>query len=315
MSEYEYDLLVIGSGPAGQRAAIQAAKLDRRVAVVERKESVGGVSVNVGTIPSKTLREAVIYLSGYRERGLYGESYMVKKDIKLQDLLLRTNHVIRNEIDVTLSQLMRNRVELLTAEASFMAPHTVHLNYPNGRGQREITADKVVIATGTSSTRDENVSIAGKRVFTSDEILDLDELPRTLAVVGAGVIGCEYASIFATLGVRVTLIDKYPRLLNFVDSEIVDALVYHLRRNRVIFRLAEEVTQIEPTNAFRPRYPISTPWATWSAFPVWRPLPWSRAAWRPATPLTLKPIFCRSSFPMGFTPFLKFPPSAATKRT
>ncbi|MCI0895657.1 MAG: Si-specific NAD(P)(+) transhydrogenase [Chloroflexi bacterium] len=246
MSEYEYDLLVIGSGPAGQRAAIQAAKLDRRVAVVERNESVGGVSVNVGTIPSKTLREAVIYLSGYRERGLYGESYMVKKDIKLQDLLLRTNHVIRNEIDVTLSQLMRNRVELLTAEASFTAPHTIHLNYPNGRGQREVTADKIVIATGTSSTRDENVSIAGKRVFTSDDILDLDELPRTLAVVGAGVIGCEYASIFATLGVRVTLIDKYPRLLTFVDSEIVDALVYHLRRNRVIFRLGEQVTQIEP---------------------------------------------------------------------
>ena len=190
MSEYEYDLLVIGSGPAGQRAAIQAAKLDRRVAMVERNESVGGVAVNLGTIPSKTLREAVIYLSGYRERGLYGESYMVKHNIKLQDLLLRTNHVIRNEIDVTLSQLMRNRIELLTAEASFTAPHTIHLDYPNGGGQREVTADKIVIATGTSSTRDENVSIAGKLVFTSDDILDLDELPRSLAVVGAGVNDC-----------------------------------------------------------------------------------------------------------------------------
>lgn len=246
MTEYDYDMLVIGSGPAGQRAAIQAAKLNKRVVLVERKSVVGGVSVNIGTIPSKTIREAVLYLSGYRERGLYGESYMVKQDIRVQDLFLRTDHVMRNEVDVTMSQLMRNRVELLSAEASFVDPHTLYLTYVDGKGHREVTADKIIIATGTSSTRTENYAIDGKRTFTSDDILNLDRLPRTLSVVGAGVIGCEYACIFATLGVRVTLIDKYPRMLTFVDSEIVETLIYHMRRSRVIFRLGEEVSGIEP---------------------------------------------------------------------
>lgn len=257
MDAYDYDMVVIGSGPAGQRAAIQAAKLDKRVAIVERKEVVGGVSVNLGTIPSKTLRESVLYLSGYRERGFYGEAYVVKQDIKLQDLLVRTDTVTRHEIDVTLNQLMRNRVELLTAEASFVDPHTLHLSYLNGRGHRDITAGTIVIATGTSSTRTENHPIDGNRVFTSDDILNLDRLPRTLSVVGAGVIGCEYASIFSTLGVRVTLIDKYPRMLTFVDSEIVETLIYHLRRNRVILRLGEEVSKIEPIDDERgPRVKI-----------------------------------------------------------
>lgn len=257
MDAYDYDMVVIGSGPAGQRAAIQAAKLEKRVAIVERKEVVGGVSVNLGTIPSKTLRESVLYLSGYRERGFYGDAYVVKHDIRLQDLLVRTDHVTRHEIDVTLNQLMRNRVELLTAEASFVDPHTLHLSNLDGRGHREITANIIVIATGTASTRTENYPIDGNLVFTSDDILNLDRLPRTLSVVGAGVIGCEYASIFSTLGVRVTLIDKYPRMLTFVDSEIVETLIYHLRRNRVILRLGEEVSEIEPMDDERgPRVKI-----------------------------------------------------------
>ena len=242
---YDYDLLVIGSGPAGKRAAIQGAKLDKRVAVVERTTVLGGVSVNLGTIPSKTLREAVLDLSGYRSREFYGASYTVKEHITMQDLLVRTNKVIQHEIDVTRHQLMRNGVELIAANASFCGPKTVRLEYMDGSTARTVRAERIVIASGTDTTRDPHIPFDGKLVFTSDDVLNLDRLPRTLAVVGAGVIGCEYASIFAALGVRVTLIDQRHRLLPFVDEEIVDMLCYHLRENRVTLRLGESVRNIE----------------------------------------------------------------------
>ncbi len=245
MPAYDYDLFVIGSGPAGQRAAIQAAKLDKRVAIAEKKSVVGGVCINTGTIPSKTLREAVLYLSGYRERDLYGASYMVKQKITLADLLYRTDHVIQHELDVTRHQLLRNNIEIFAAEAAFSDEHTLMLTLLDGGGRREVTAEHIVLATGTSATRDEHIPIDGHSIFISDEILSLDAIPRTLAVVGAGVIGCEYACIFAALGVRVTLIDKRERLLSFIDSEIVDTLVYQLRQNRVTLRLGEEVSVIE----------------------------------------------------------------------
>src|SRR5512145_1114690 len=154
MPDFDYDLLVIGSGPAGQRAAIQGAKLDKRVAIVERKAVVGGVCINTGTIPSKTLREAVLHLSGYREKGLYGASYTVKQNITMDDLLFRTDHVIRHEIDVTRHQLMRNRVELLVGEAAFVDPHTLRVYFVDGSGTRDVTAAKIVIASGTNATRD-----------------------------------------------------------------------------------------------------------------------------------------------------------------
>jgi NAD(P) transhydrogenase len=246
MPEYDYDMLVIGSGPAGQRAAIQAAKLDKRVAVVERRAVIGGVCTNTGTIPSKTLREAVLHLSGFRERGFYGAAYTVKQNITVSDLMFRTDQVIRHEIDVTRSQLQRNRVEVLEAAASFVDPHTVRLTYLDGRGYRDVSSQFVVLAVGTTATEDPHIPFDGRRIFVSDDILKLDELPRTLTVVGAGVIGCEYASIFATLGVRVTLIDQRNRLLPFVDEEIIDALAYHLRENRVTLRLGETVSHIEP---------------------------------------------------------------------
>jgi NAD(P) transhydrogenase len=246
MPEYDYDLLVIGSGPAGQRAAIQAAKLDKRVAIVERKAVVGGVCINTGTIPSKTLREAVLYFSGYRLKEIYGESYAVKQNITMTDLLFRTDYVIRHEIDVIRHQLARNRVEILNAEASFVDPHTVRLKYLDSQGYRDARAAKIIIAVGSVATREPHIPFDGRRILTSDEIVGMDRLPRTLAVVGAGVIGLEYASIFAALGVRVTLIDKRPRLLPFVDAEIMDTLAYHLRENRVTLRLEEEVSGIEP---------------------------------------------------------------------
>lgn len=245
MKEFQFDLLVIGSGPAGQRAAIQAAKLDKRVALIEKKTVVGGACINTGTIPSKTLREAVVYLSGYRERSLYGATYSVKQNITMKDLLLRAQNVIRHEIDVTRHQLLCNRVELIEGIASFINPFTLRLEYADGNGHALVSAKKVVIATGTEATRDSHIPFDGQRIFISDDILDLENLPRSLSVIGAGVIGCEYASIFAALGVRVTLIDKRNSLLPFVDSEIGEALAYNLRENRVTLRVGEEVSAIE----------------------------------------------------------------------
>ena len=245
MANFDYDLVVIGSGPAGQRAAIQAAKLEKNVAVVEKKAVVGGVCINTGTIPSKTLREAVLYLSGYRERNIYGASYTVKQHITMTDLLLRTDHVIRHEIDVTRHQLIRNDVELLSANASFEDAHTLRLEDGSGHGHRLITAAAIIVATGTTATMDAHLPFDGKTVFTSDDILTLDRLPKTLAVIGAGVIGCEYACMFAALGVRVTLVDKRTELLGFVDDELADTLAYHLRENRATLRLGEEVKSME----------------------------------------------------------------------
>jgi len=245
MSSYDYDLVVIGSGPAGQRAAIQAAKLEKKVALVEKKAVVGGVCINTGTIPSKTLREAVLYLSGYRERNIYGASYTVKQNITMQDLLFRTDYVIRHEIDVTRHQLLRNGVDVISGTASFTEPHTLRLEMPDGHSTQHITADKVVLAVGTVATKDEHIPFDGRVIFTSDDILQQDRLPKNLAVIGAGVVGCEYASMFAALGMRVTVIDKRPELLSFVDREIGDTLAYHLRENRVTLRLGEEVGGLE----------------------------------------------------------------------
>src|SRR5262249_51661059 len=219
MAHYDFDMLVIGSGPSGQPAAGQSANLHKCVAIVERKAVVGGACVNSGTIPSKTMREAALHLSGYRYRSLYGQSYTVKQNITIADLLFRTGHVVNNEIEVMRHQLMRNDVELIVAEASFLDPHTVRLAAVDGRGHRDVTAESVLLATGTHAAFDEHIPFDGQRIFTSDDILNLARLPRSLTVVGAGVIGCEFACIFATLGVRVTLVDKRERLLPFVDRE------------------------------------------------------------------------------------------------
>ena len=245
MPEFDYDLLVIGSGPAGQRAAIQAAKLDKRVAMIEKKTVIGGVCINTGTIPSKTLREAVLYLSGYRERGFYGSSYSVKQHITMEDLLIRTEQVIRHEVDVTRHQLRRNRIEVIAGAAKFSGPNSLSIEEADGHAHRELTAANIVIATGTEATRDEHIPFDGQFILTSDDILRLAKLPRTIVVVGGGVIGCEYATIFSALGPRVSLIDKRSRVLPFVDSEITDALTYQMRENRVTMRMGEEVAAIE----------------------------------------------------------------------
>jgi len=250
-SARHFDMLVIGSGPGGQRAAIQAAKLGKRVAVVERKRDVGGVCIATGTIPSKTFRETILHLSGFRERGVYGASYMVKPDIAMADLVYRVDRVIRHEIDVIRHQLLRNKVVLITASAEFVDPHKVRLTYPDGSGSRDVSAASIVIATGTSSALNPKIPFDGHHVFTSDDMLSLKDLPRRLAVIGGGVIGCEYATMFAALGVRVTLIDARNRLLPFVDGEVVHSLVYQMMQARVTLRLGEAVKEIQLDHSLR----------------------------------------------------------------
>ncbi|MCI0338370.1 MAG: Si-specific NAD(P)(+) transhydrogenase [Acidobacteria bacterium] len=239
----KYDLIVIGSGPAGQRAAIQGAKLGKRVAVVEKREVVGGACVNTGTIPSKTMREAVMHLSGYQYHNIYGMNYRVKEKISMADLCFRVQHVIKTEIDVMQAQLSRNNVDLLIGTASFTDPHHIHLE--NSRGQAVYEADFVIVGTGTRPAVSPLVPLNDRTIISSDHVLDLPEVPKTLIVVGGGVIGVEYASMFAALGVRVILIEKRPRLLEFADSEMIEALCYHLRDSRVTLRLGEEVASVE----------------------------------------------------------------------
>ena len=242
----DFDLLVLGSGPGGQRAAIAAAKLGRRVAVVDRRTMIGGVCINTGTIPSKTMREAVLYLTGLNQRELYGQSYRVKDEITVADLSLRTRHVVGREVDVVRSQLARNRVTVLPGTGRFVDPHTVAIA-GGGDGGREhvVTADKIVIATGTRPARPDTVEFDDRTVIDSDGIINLDRIPETMVVVGAGVIGIEYASMFAALGTKVTVVERRERMLEFVDLEIVEALKYHLRDLAVTFRFRETVASVE----------------------------------------------------------------------
>jgi NAD(P) transhydrogenase len=244
---YDYDMVVIGTGPGGQKAAVQAAKLHKRVAIVERRAEVGGVCINTGTIPSKTLREAVLYLSGYRERGFYGAAYSVKTAITPADLLSRCQAVMNQETDVIKLQMMRNGVDVMLASASFTDEHTVHLHYIDGRGERDVTAESIVIAVGTTPRPPPGISLDDNRVLDSDGILRVARIPRTCAIIGAGVIGCEYASVFSVLGVRVTLVDGREHMLPFVDREIAHALEYRLRGERVSLRLGEDITHVEQT--------------------------------------------------------------------
>jgi NAD(P) transhydrogenase len=241
---YDFDVLVIGSGPGGQKAAIAAAKLERRVALVERRDMIGGVCLNTGTIPSKTLREAVLYLTGIDQREMYGQNYRLKDEITIADLAARTSHVVGKEMDVVRNQLTRNRVAILTGTASFTDPHTMEVDDGGGR-LRRVTADKIVIATGTRPARPPSVEFDDRTVIDSDGIVHLEKVPRSLVVAGAGVIGIEYASMFAALGTKVTVIEQRDRMLEFCDIEVVEALKYHLRDLAVTFRFGETVESVE----------------------------------------------------------------------
>ncbi len=241
-----FDVIVLGSGPAGQRAAIQAAKFGKHVAVVEKAQCVGGACINTGTIPSKTMREAVLHLSGYGYQNVYGANYRVKEKITMADLAVRVQHVIKTEIDVTGAQLSRNNIEMLSGIASFVDPHVIRVTNP--QGSVDYSAEYIIIATGTKPAVSPNVPLNGRTIVNSDQILQMCDLPKTLIVVGGGVIGVEYTCMFAILGVRVILVEKRPRLLEFADAEIVEALSYHLRDHRVTLRLNEEVSSVEASS-------------------------------------------------------------------
>jgi NAD(P) transhydrogenase len=238
-----YDLVVIGSGPGGQRAAIQAAKSGKRVAMIEKGLGVGGVCTNTGTIPSKTMREAVLHLSGFYYQNFYGANYRVKETVTMADLNYRIQRVIESEVSVIQAQLQRNGVDLLHGVGSFLDAHRIQVE--NGGGRNELQAANVLIATGTKPAVSAKVPVNGRTIIDSDQILNMTQIPKTLIVVGGGVIGVEYACMFATLGVRVTIVEKRPRLLEFADTEMVEALTYNMRDRRVTMRLNEEVDSVE----------------------------------------------------------------------
>ncbi len=240
----EFDMIVIGSGPSGRRAAVQAAKLGKSVLVVEKGRRVGGVSVHTGTIPSKTLRETVLNLSGWRERGFYGRAYRVKQDIGADDLIVRLRKTLDHEVEVLEHQFNRNAVKTANGEARFVGPHEIEVVAENGE-TRIFHAAHVLIACGTRPFRPDYVPFNGTSVFDSDEIIELPQLPRSLAVIGAGVIGVEYATIFSALDVSVTLIEPRDSFLDFIDKELIDEFMHELRDRNMRLRFGAAVTSIE----------------------------------------------------------------------
>lgn len=238
-----YDLIVIGSGPAGRRAAIQAAKFGRSVLVVERGRRVGGVSVHTGTIPSKTLRETVLNLTGWRERGFYGRSYRVKQDICAGDLRARLHMTLDHEVEVLELQFARNKVDTMYGAARFVDPHRIEITGESGE-VNQMSADRFIIAVGTRPFRPDYVPFDGRYILDSDEILELEDIPRSVTVIGAGVIGVEYASIFSALDVKVTLVEPRDSMLDFLDKELVADFTHQLRDRGIVLRFGAKVDSI-----------------------------------------------------------------------
>lgn len=238
-----YDFIVIGSGPAGQKAAIQAAKLGKKVAIVERRPVVGGVSVHTGTIPSKTLREAVLYLTGWNQRGLYGYAYRLKSHIGIEDLMQRLHTTLQHETEVMENQLVRNGVEVVLGTGSFLDTHRLQVESPSG-DIIVLDTERFLIATGTTPRRPADVPFDDDTVIDSDGILNLKRIPRSVIVVGGGVIGLEYASIFSVMDVEVTLVESRPSLLDFMDREVMDEFSHHMRDRGVLLRLGEAVSGV-----------------------------------------------------------------------
>ena len=241
---FDYDLLCIGSGPAGQRGAVQAAKLGRRVALVERRGTVGGTCLATGTIPSKTFREAVLGYAGMQKAD--GASTQSARRPTAPELLARVAEVVAREGSVIANQLLRNGVDVMCGVASFVDPHRIRV--ANGGGFRDVTAANVLIASGTHAVPPTGIEPDGETMISSDDITTLRRIPRSLAVIGAGVIGIEYASMFAALGVEVTVVDRRDRPLEFVDAEIVDELMHQMRKRNVHFRLGEAVERVSASD-------------------------------------------------------------------
>jgi NAD(P) transhydrogenase len=242
VNDPSFDLVVIGSGPAGQKGAICAAKLRKRVAVIDRRMMMGGVCVHTGTIPSKSVREAIFQLTGIAVRTFYGNNYRGNGDVSLQDLSFRVNSIVSRETDVIRAQLKRNGVAVYQGLAQFADPHTIEVE--GEEGKIKLHGDNILIACGTRPARSADIPFDGKRILDTDEFTNIDSVPKEIIVVGAGVVGLEYASFMAALGAEVTLIDQRPVILDFVDREIIEALSYHLRQMGTTFRLGEKVTRV-----------------------------------------------------------------------
>lgn len=241
-----YDIAVIGSGPAGQKGAINAAKHGKRVAIVDSRRMIGGCSLHLGTIPSKTLREAILYFSGVRQRAFYGVDYTLKENISAADLEYRVESVLQRETEVVRSQLRRNGVTILDGMARFTDPHSLVVEREGEA--TPVEADFILVACGTRPAESPTVPVDGRRIFTSDQLLQIGEIPKEMLVVGGGIIGLEYAAMFSALDTRVTLIEQRPTIIDFADQEIVEALMYHLREQRLTFRLGETVSAVSADN-------------------------------------------------------------------
>lgn len=237
-----YEFAVLGSGPAGRRAAVQAAKLGKSVLVIDNRERVGGVSVHTGTIPSKTMRETALNLSGWRERGFYGRAYRVKHRITGDDLAMRLGKTLTHEIEVLEHQFARNGVQTMLGSARFIDSHRIAVT--TEAGERVIEAERILIAVGTEPHRPEGIPFDGTSVLDSDDFIRTPRVPRSLIVVGAGVIGLEYATIFAAMDVAVSLVEPRAQLLEFMDQEVVEHLAYQLRDNGMRLLLGSEVKRV-----------------------------------------------------------------------
>jgi NAD(P) transhydrogenase len=242
VENHSHDLIVIGSGPAGQKGAIAAAKLGKRVAIIDRKTMVGGVCLHTGTIPSKTLREAILYLSGFGQRAFYGRDYAVKDEISVADLSFRVQAVLARELEVVRAQLKRNGVTTVHGTARFLDPKTLAIDAEEG--EILLRGERFLIACGTRPASSPKIPLDGKRILDSDQLLRVERLPRELIVVGAGVIGLEYASMVTALNIKVTIIEARPTVLDFVDRELIEALSYFMRQRGATFRLGEKVVSV-----------------------------------------------------------------------
>ena len=239
----EFDVLVIGSGPGGQRAALQAAKLGKKVAIIERSPYIGGAGIHTGTLPSKTLREVAMFLAGFKQRAVFGFQFTLGREVTLSELMYRKTEVIRKQMEMIIGQFTRNNIEIIYGEAAFKGPHTLMVRR-EGSPVEELTAGVIIIAVGSRPARPEAVPFDADHIYDSDTLLKLDKIPEHLTIIGGGVIGCEYACIFASLGVKVSLVEKKENLLPFADSEIVSSLMYWMRHSGVTLRLGEKVVDI-----------------------------------------------------------------------
>ncbi len=242
----KYDLIVIGSGPAGEKGSEQAAQFGKHVALIERDEYLGGAGINTGTVPSKSLRETALFYSGLQRRNLYGIDYSLKRGLSVHEFMHREHIVVGNERRLVTQKIEEHGIKRLHGEAVFKDPHTLAVK--NSHGEKDIQGDLILVATGSCPYHPSDIPFDGRLIFDSDTILQMTRIPKKMVVLGGGVIGVEYASIFAALGVEVTLVEMQDRILGFVDNEIIERLMKQLQGIGVEFLMNEKMTAVETSD-------------------------------------------------------------------